>query len=168
MKAIVYESNAGHTKAYAEMLGKKLNLPVYSLKESKSVENKADIIYMGWLMGGTVSGLKKAAEKFNVKAVSMTGMAAEEDLQNDVEKVNSMYGIDKNSIFILRGGFELSKLKGIFKFMMGAMSKNVCKDIQNKTERTDKDNQTYEMFTKGMNLVDEKNLDKIVEWYSKI
>lgn len=168
MKAIVYESNAGHTKAYAEMLGKKLNLPVYSLKESKSVESKSDIIYMGWLMGGMVSGLKKAAEKFNVKAVSMTGMAPEEALQNDVDKVNSMYGIDKSSIFVLRGGFELSKLKGIFKLMMSVMSKNVCKDILNKTERTDKDNQTYEMFTKGMNLVDEKNLDKIIEWYNKI
>ena len=34
MKAIVYTSNAGHTAAYAKLLGDKTGLPVYALEEA--------------------------------------------------------------------------------------------------------------------------------------
>lgn len=35
MKAIVYISNTGHTKKYAELIGEKTGLPVYELSEAK-------------------------------------------------------------------------------------------------------------------------------------
>ena len=52
MEAIIYTSNTGSTKRYAEMLSRKTGLAVYSLKEaSKKVAANSEIIYMGWLMG---------------------------------------------------------------------------------------------------------------------
>lgn len=35
MKAVIYQSNAGSTQRYAEMLAEKLGVPSYSLKEAK-------------------------------------------------------------------------------------------------------------------------------------
>mgnify|MGYP003231882354 CR=1 FL=1 len=36
MKAIIYTSNTGSTAEYAQLLGKKLNLPVHSLQQAKN------------------------------------------------------------------------------------------------------------------------------------
>ena len=44
IKAIVYESKAGHTKRYAEMLSDKINAKVMSLKEAKKVLKRNDEI----------------------------------------------------------------------------------------------------------------------------
>ena len=35
MKAIVYQSNTGHTEKYAELLSSDLNIPFYSVDEAK-------------------------------------------------------------------------------------------------------------------------------------
>lgn len=162
---ILYKSNAGHTKAYAEMLAKALGIEVYDYAKSKPADN-SDVIYLGWLMGGNVSGLDKAVKKYNVKAVGMVSMADAPDLQNDIEKVNKSYNIDKSDIFVLRGGFELDKLKGIYKFMMSTMSKGVVKDLEKKEDKTQQDLENIEMFTKGKSLVSEDNLKPLIEWYN--
>ena len=59
MDAIVYTSNTGFTEKYAKLLGGKLFLPVYSLEEAKGkLAAGAEIIYLGWLMAGTVKGYR--------------------------------------------------------------------------------------------------------------
>lgn len=69
LKAIVYESNTGHTKEYAEMLGKKLEIPAFTIKEAKKELNKNDeIIFLGWIFATKIMGLNKV-KKYNVKCV---------------------------------------------------------------------------------------------------
>ena len=47
VKAIVYESKAGHTLKYAEMLSKKLNIPFYSINESlEKLNSNEKIIFL--------------------------------------------------------------------------------------------------------------------------
>ena len=36
IKAIVYESNTGHTMQYAKMLSEKLNIPCFTIEEAKT------------------------------------------------------------------------------------------------------------------------------------
>ena len=44
--AVVYTSNTGYTKQYAELLSKRLSLPVYSLKDAPSeLKDGSEIIY---------------------------------------------------------------------------------------------------------------------------
>ena len=51
INAIVYTSNAGHTKRYAELLAAKTGLPAYELKAAEAKLNKgAQIVYLGWLI----------------------------------------------------------------------------------------------------------------------
>ena len=60
MEAIVYTSNTGTTKEYAELLGSKLSLPVYSLNEAKTnLKADSEIIYLGWIMASSIKGYKK-------------------------------------------------------------------------------------------------------------
>ena len=44
IKAIVYKSKTGHTEKYAKMIGEKLNIPCYALKEAKTKLMKNDEI----------------------------------------------------------------------------------------------------------------------------
>ena len=89
MDAIVYQSHTGHSKQYAELLGKKINLPVYSLKEAKSkLKANSEIIFFGWLMAGNASGYDKAHKRYNVRGLCAVGMCADTNNKqlNDLEK----------------------------------------------------------------------------------
>ena len=75
MKAIIYRSNTGSTAEYAQLLGKKLNLPVHSLQQAKNkVPAGSEIIYLGWIMAGGIKGYKEAAKLYKVCAVCGVGM----------------------------------------------------------------------------------------------
>ena len=76
MKAIIYTSNTGSTAEYAQLLGKKLNLPVHSLQQEKNkVPAGSEIIYLGWIMAGGIKGYKEAAKLYKVRAVCGIGIA---------------------------------------------------------------------------------------------
>ena len=75
MKAIIYTSNTGSTAEYAQLLGKKLNLPVHSLQQAKNkVLAGSEIIYLGWIMAGGIKGYKEAAKLYKVRAGCGIGM----------------------------------------------------------------------------------------------
>lgn len=166
MKGIVYTSNTGFTESYAKMLGNRLNLPVYSLSDAeKSIDKGSDIIYLGWLAAGIVKGYKKAAKRYTIKAVCGVGMGASGSQTDDIKKVNHLP--KTMPVFSLQGGFDISKLHGIYKFMMTVMMKTAGKGLADKTNRTPEEDEMLEMMTKGGSRVSEKNLDVILEWYEK-
>ena len=60
IKAIVYESKAGHTKRYAEMLSDKINVRAMNLKEpKKELDRNDEIVFLGWVCATKIKGLKK-------------------------------------------------------------------------------------------------------------
>lgn len=117
MKAIVYESHAGHTRAYAILLGENLGLPVYSLSDAKKLLPKGqEIIFMGWLMAGSLKGWKKAKRRFSAKAVCAVGMAPHTD--KAAEKIKKRNGCGEIPVFMIRGGLDMEKLKPLYRMMM--------------------------------------------------
>lgn len=51
MKAVIYESNAGSARRYAEMLASKLGVPAYSYKEAvKAIPRDEEAIFIGWIL----------------------------------------------------------------------------------------------------------------------
>ncbi len=65
LSAIVYKSNSGFTKKYAELLSQQIRIPAYSRKNAKNnIAKNSDIIYMGWLMAGSIKGYKAASRDF--------------------------------------------------------------------------------------------------------
>ena len=75
MNAIIYTTNTGSTECYARLLTQKTGLPAYSLAEAKKrVFAGTEIIYLGWIMAGSVKGYAEAAKRYRVRAVCGVGM----------------------------------------------------------------------------------------------
>ena len=164
VQAIVYTSNTGFTAQYASLLGGETGLPVYSLEDaSKSLPQSSPIVYLGWLTAGKVQGYDKAVTKFNLQALCAVGMAKSGSQMEDVRKSNNLpQGLP---LFTLQGGFDLKKLRGVYKFMMLVMSKTVAKKLAAKPDRTPDEEDMLDLFQNGGNRVSLENLRPVLAWY---
>lgn len=162
-QAIVYTSNTGFTREYALMLGQKTNLPVYSLQESSGkIARDSSVIYLGWLMAGKVQGYADAAKQYSVEAVCGVGMGATGSQMEDVRKNNNIS--DSTPVFTLQGGFDMNKLRGVYKMMMQVMKKTVGKKLAEKPDRTPDEEEMLDLLLHGGSRVSEENLAAVLEW----
>lgn len=164
--AIIYKSNTDYTKQYAEMLGKKIRLPIYSLEEAMQRKvSDCSVIFLGWLMAGKVQGYKKAAKRYNIAAVCGVGMGATGSQLQDVQKANTLP--PSMPVFTLQGGFDMKRLHGVYKLMMTIMSKTAGKMLSEKKDRTPDEDDMLELLLHGGNRVSEENLTAVLDWYQK-
>ncbi len=163
MTAIIYTSNTGYTKQYAEMLAEKTGLPCYDAEEAKMwVVSGAEVIYLGWLMAGTISGYKSAAKRYKVAAVCAVGT---DDSDNQKERVVISNKTGTTPVFMLRGGFDMSRLGGMHKLMMKAFIKTVIDKLAKKPNPTKSEKDTVDLLKNGGSRVSEKNLAPVVKWF---
>lgn len=161
--AIVYTSNTGFTAQYAAILGEKTGLPAFSLDVSNCLSDGSPIIYLGWLAAGKVQGYEKAAKRFAIQALCAVGMAASGTQLEDVQKANTIP--EGLPVFTLQGGFDLKRLRGVYKLMMTVMSKTVAKKLAQKPDRTAEEEDMLDLFRNGGNRVSEGNLAPVLAWY---
>lgn len=162
-KAIIYTSNSGHTTKYAEMLGNKLNLPIYSLKEAgKKLEKGTKIIYMGWLFANSVKCYKKAAKRYNIIAVCGVGLCDTGQLINEVRKATKLP--DSIPLFTIQGGMDKSKLRGINKLLINMLTKG----LQSQKERSEQDEHMLSLLQNDVSYVSEDNLTEFIKYYEAI
>lgn len=157
---IVYVTNSGSTKQYAELLGEKTGLEVYELsKAKKEIDGSEEIIFMGWVMAGAVQGLPQAREYFSdIKAVCAVGLTINEKATAELTEKN---GIEEK-LFLLRGNFHIDELKGMYKMMMGMMLKMLKSKLKDKpSEDGDK---IISAIENGVDCVSEENLEEIIQW----
>ena len=165
MDAIVYTTNAGSTRRYAQLLAKEAGLPVYSLEEAKKrVPAGAEVIYLGWIMAGAVKGYGCAARRYRVRGVCAVGMGPAS--QAGAEKVRAKAGIPAEvPVFTLQGGFDINKLHGPYKWIMQLKCKEIRKTLAGKASLSPAQQLTYDMATKGASAVSAENLTPIIDWY---
>lgn len=164
--AIVYTSNTGYTRQYAQMLSEKTGLPVYSSAEAASkLPQGSGVIYLGWLMAGKVQGYAKAAKRYRTAAVCGVGMGATGSQLVDVHKANALP--QSLPVFTLQGGFDMTRLRGIYKLMMTVMAKTVGKKLAGKTDRTPEEDDMLELLVHGGSRVREENLSAVLAWYGE-
>lgn len=166
MKAIVYTSNSGFTKHYAELLSEETGLRAYELEEARhKLDTGAEIIFMGWLMAGGVKGYQQAAKRYKVKAVCAVGMGSfKESLLNEIK---ARHGITSAEVFYLQGGFDMAKLRGIYKLTMKAMLKMTSKKLETKADKTEEDIEILEMSKGRIDKVRIENLAEVIAWLKK-
>lgn len=162
--AIVYTSNTGYTAEYADILGKKTGLPVYALSDTSGKLPKGSaILYLGWLMAGSVKGYKKASGKYSVCTVCAVGMGGTGSQLQDVRKANAIP--NETPVFTLQGGFDLNRLTGIYKLMMTIMKNTAGKGLAEKADRTAEEDAMLDLLQNGGSRVREENLDAVLTWY---
>ena len=68
-------------------------------------------------------------------------------------------------LFTLQGGFDLKKLRGVYRLMMLVMSKTVAKKLSAKPDRTPEEDDMLDLLQNGGSRVKEDNLNALLQWY---
>ena len=166
MNAIIYTTNTGSTECYAKLLAQKTGLPAYSLAEAKKqVFAGAEVIYLGWIMAGSVKGYAEAAKRYRVRAVCAVGMG-QTGTQTDSVRKKSEVPADI-PLFTLQGNFDVKKLHGVYRIMMEIMVKTAGKALAEKSDRTPDEDDMLDMMLHGGERVKVENLSAVLDWYSE-
>ena len=157
--AIVYVSETGFTARYATMLSGKLELPVYTLADAlKILPTGTKIVYMGWLMAGSVKDYSKAAQRFDVAAVIGVGLG-DTGAQDAAARKACKLPLDL-PIFTLQGGMDHSKLKGGYKVGISILTRVMAA----KKNRTPDEDRMLALLQEGGDYVHEKELAAVLAW----
>ena len=160
---IVYRSNTGFTKQYAELLGKAEGMKVYEAS-SAPLDFGAHVLYMGPVAAGHIEGLQRARKQYNVKAVCGIGMAPPtEDALAMLKKNNYVY---RNvPLFYLQGGWAPRQVDWVKRHMVNLVTRPVRKSLLAKGSRRTEEEQAYlELLTSGGSRVSVENLDAVRQW----
>ena len=167
METIIYTSNTGSTAEYAQLLGKELNLPVYSIKQAKNkVSCGSEIIYLGWIMAGEIKGYKRAAKLYKVCAVCGVGMGQTGTQLKEIRNKNAIS--QRVPLFTLQGNFDVKKLHGMYRLMMNVMVKTAGNQLANKANSTFEEYYMLDMMVNGGKRVSLENLKVVTEWYKNV
>ena len=124
---ILYGSQYGTTKRYADELSRLTGLPAVSYEKAPDLAGCEQIVYLGGLYAGGVKGLKQAVKKFpaGVRLILVTvGLADVQDEQNIENIRRSVRGqlpaglLQNTVLFHLRGGIDYGKLNLTHRTMM--------------------------------------------------
>lgn len=161
MATIIYCSNSGSSKKYAELLSEKTDIPCVDIKKMSSVNADEEIIFISWIMAGALQGLKEVREKFShLKAVCGVGMMKSEKATEETKAKNAI----TEPYFFLTGDFDINKLTGMYKMMMGMMLKIVKGKIRESGD--EKGEEMLKLLENGINGFDEKELETVIEFLS--
>ncbi len=165
MNAIIYTTHTGSTEHYAKLLAHGTGLPVYSLVEAKKkIFVGAEVIYLGWIMAGSVKGYAAAARRYKVRAVCGVGMG---QTGTQTDSVRKKTAVPENiPLFTLQGNFNVKKLHGIYRPMMEIMIKTVGKSLAEKQNRTKEEDDMLDMMFHGGERVKIDNLSAVLDWYN--
>lgn len=159
---IVYRSDTGFTKEYAEMLGKAEKMKVCPLTEAQGKVGPGEtVFFMGPLMAGHISGVDKAVKQFAVKGVCGVGMSpASQQVLDTLAKANYT---NSAPIFYLQGGWAPKKVGWLKRRMVNMVTKSMREALQNK-KRTPEEDRQLDFLLHGGSFVAFENLETIQNW----
>ena len=145
---IVYRSNTGFTREYAEMLGK---------------TEKMKVFFMGPLMAGHITGVDQAVKRFQVKGVCGVGMSpASQQTLDTLAKANY---VPDAPIFYLQGGWAPKKVGWIKRRMVNMVTRSMRQSLRDKgSRRTPEEQRQLDFFEKGRSLLAFEHLEAIRAW----
>lgn len=166
---IIYGSQYGSTKRYAERLADITGIEIIDYKDAKNINDYDKIIYLGALYAGGVTGLKKTVSKMSSSQelmIATVGLADPTDSENVKSIRNSIKSqipsefYDESKIFHLRGAIDYSQLGLKHKVMMSLLHSKVSK--MPKSELNAEAKAMLETYGKQVDFVDFSALDKII------
>ena len=160
---IVYRSNTGFTKQYAEMLGKAEKMKVYHLDETGGLDQGTEVFFMGPLMAGHIAGVDQAVKRFRVKGVCGVGMSpASQQTLDTLSKANY---VPNAPIFYLQGGWAPKQVGWIKRRMVNMVTRSMRRTLRDKgSRRTPEEQRQLDFLEKGGSFVAFENLEPIRDW----
>ena len=150
---IVYTSNTGFTKRYAQKLSEITQIPLYELND-KSLKKGSKVVYLGWLMAGQLKGYKKAKRKFDIVAVGAVSLGTGAEETKKANKITC-------PVYWLQGGMDHQKLTGIYKTMIDTL----IRFLEKRNDESQKE--MLNMIKADGDYYNEANLKEITEYIKK-
>ena len=172
MNIVVYGSQYGTAKRYAEELANRVGYELKSYESVSDINAYDTIVYIGALYAGGVMGMKKTFKdlkecKAHRIIIATVGLADPGDKENtDTIKTGmknqlSKEVFDNADIFHLRGGIDYSKLGLKHKTMMGMLYKKAVTLPEDKKNAEVK--AMIETYNKKVDFVDLTGLEPIIQ-----
>lgn len=169
---VIYTSQTGFTKKYAEWIRARLNADLLTIqeakKEKKNFYDKYDaIIYGGWAMAGSVVGSKwflQNASNWKNKKLSIFCVGASPEANPEVEvNLNKLLTDEQKTYikaFYCQGGIDYSRMKMPSKMAMKAFAAALSK----KKDASQKERDMADMLSHSYDISDEKYIIPIGQY----
>lgn len=172
MKIIIYGSQYGTARKYAEELAKRTNIEIKNYKDVTDIDQYNTVVYIGSLYAGGVLGMKKTLAKISQCQkkkiiIATVGLADPADTENTDKIKNSMKRqlskelYENAYIFHLRGGINYSCLNFKHKTMMGLLYKKAVGLPEEK--KTAEIKAMIETYNQKVNFVDFESLNRLTD-----
>ncbi|MDO4978478.1 MAG: flavodoxin domain-containing protein [Eubacteriales bacterium] len=172
MKIIIYGTQYGAAKKYAEELSRRTEIDCVSYEEIEDINIYGTIVYIGSLYAGGVQGMKKTMAKYNAgtdkKLIVVTvGLADPTDKENTdhikggVKKQLPAAIFEKATVLHLRGAIDYTKLNFKHKTMMSLLvkkAKNLPEEKKNAEVRA-----LIETYNQVVDFVDFESLSSVID-----
>ncbi len=169
MKAVViYNSQTGFTKRYAEWLSERSGADCFELSEAKkkNLNGYDAIIYGGWACAGGISKLswfKGNINKWKDKKLIVFCVGASPlenpEIESALRKNFNEEEWRRVSVFYCPGGFNYEKMSTTSKLMM----KMFIKALKSKKNKTKEEEAMIEMISSSYDISDIKYIEPILD-----
>ena len=167
---IIYTSQTGFTRKYAQWIADATGADIYDLKDAKKKENSffegyEAIIYAGWCMAGSVVKRKwffdrTAGWKSKRLAVVAVGGSPNETPEVETALKNILSDEQRQYIkaFYCQGGFNYEKMNGVSKLAMKLFVSSL------KKKQDEKSRQMAEYVSRSYDISDIKFIEPVAEY----
>ena len=169
MQIIIYGSQYGTTKRYAEHLSEMTGIEAVAFKEARDIDIFERVIYMGALYAGSVLGLKQTVSKMSpnqgliivtVGLVDPTDPENIEYIRHSIKERVLEHFYDETRIFHLHGAIDYSHLSLKHRMMMAVIHSKISKMPEEKLNAEAKT--ILATYGKKVNFVDFSSLTAVM------
>lgn len=167
--AVIYQSETGFVKQYAQWLAQAIGADCFSCTEAEGKDLNAygALVFGSWICAGKLQKLNRFKKKLKnwkgkVLAVFCVGAApvGGENVRPFLEKIKRDFAGREVGAFYCPGGFHYERMPGRYKWMMKVFI-SAQKSKKNQTEDVRK---MIEQIATDYDLSDEKYIAPIVEY----
>lgn len=168
---ILYGSQYGTTRRYAEKLSEQTGIPAASYKDAPDLSGMKTMIYLGGLYAGGVLGLAKTLRSFSVQdgqklLIVTVGLADPNEPENQDNIRASLQRqlpaelLDRAKVYHLRGGIDYPKLSFGHRTMMKLLYQSLRRTPLEK--QTAENRALIETYGKQVDFTDFGALEPII------
>lgn len=166
--AVIYNSQTGFTKKYAEWIAEAVSADCFELKtvQKKDFDRYDAIVFGGWACAGKISKIswfKSNMEKWSDKVIVVfcTGGSPAKSPEIETFLLGNFRESERKRVyaFYCPGGFNYEKMSAGSKLMMKMFQKMVGA----KKDKTEADIQMLKMISKSYDISDRKYIEPIIE-----
>lgn len=176
-RLIIYGSQYGTSKGYAEKLSEMTKIPVITYEDiaDTDLSGYEEIIHFGGLYAGGVKGLKKTIKalpqnaNFIIVTVGVADVTNKENTDHIKESIRQQVSqpiIDRTNIFHLRGAIDYGQLNFLHKTMMSFVYKKAKK--LSEEQKTAEVRDMIETYNQKVDFVDYDSLNPIIKFIGEI